>query len=111
VPRGQERGKRREKEEGGREEVRKGGGGENGLGSGGERTAKACPSDDFLAGPAKWQSQTGCPREEKDPRKKADTVYSFSKRVGIRGNGESLGNDDGEGDGETQERLGEASNR
>jgi len=53
-------------------------GGKNGLGSGGERTAKACPSDDFLAGPAKWQSQTGCPREEKDPRKRADTVYSFS---------------------------------
>ena len=58
-------------------------GGKNGLGSGGERTAKACPSDDFLAGPAQWQSQTGCPREEKDPRKKADTVYSFSKREGI----------------------------
>jgi len=33
--------------------------GKNGLGSGGERTAKAYPSDDFLAGPAKWQSQTG----------------------------------------------------
>ena len=54
-------------------------GGKNGLGSGGERTAKACPSDDFLAGPAKLQSQTGCPREEKDPRKRLTQSTPFPK--------------------------------
>jgi hypothetical protein len=48
--------------------------GKNRLGSGGERTAKACPFDDFLAGLAEGQSQTGCPRKAKDPGKKAGSL-------------------------------------
>jgi len=47
----------------------------------------------------------------KIPGRRLTQSTPFPKRVGIRGSGGRKGNDDGEGDGETQETLGKASNR